>query len=86
MYAAEQKGGELGEDEVAECARSVVAACADRDGSVIFVTNEVGLGVVPDNALARRYRDVLGRCNQVVAGAADKVVFMVSGVAMQVKG
>ncbi len=49
------------------------------------MTNEVGLGVVPDNALARRYRDLLGRCNQTIAAGADEVVFMVSGIPSRIK-
>lgn len=55
------------------------------DATIWFVTNEVGLGIVPENALARRYRDLLGRCNQVVAAAADEVLFLVAGLPMRVK-
>ena len=51
----------------------------------IVVSNEVGLGLVPDNALGRAYRDVLGRVNQRVAAQADRVVFMVAGLPMEVK-
>jgi adenosylcobinamide kinase/adenosylcobinamide-phosphate guanylyltransferase len=52
---------------------------------VVFVTNEVGLGIVPENQLARRYRDLVGRCNQTLAAGADKVVFMVSGLPLTLK-
>ena len=52
---------------------------------MFFVTNEVGMGIVPDNAAARHFRDLLGRCNQVVAAGADEVVLLVSGVAVRVK-
>lgn len=55
-------------------------------GPVIIVTNEVGLGIVPDNALARAFRDNLGRANQVVAAAADVVLFMVAGIPLVLKG
>ncbi len=51
----------------------------------VVVSNEVGLGVVPPYPLGRVYRDALGRANQRMAAAADKVVFMVSGLAMVVK-
>ncbi|MFC0219108.1 bifunctional adenosylcobinamide kinase/adenosylcobinamide-phosphate guanylyltransferase [Pseudochelatococcus lubricantis] len=54
-------------------------------GPWVVVSNEVGLGIVPDNALARRFRDAAGRLNQMVATRADRVVFMVAGLAMQVK-
>jgi len=49
------------------------------------VSNEVGLGIVPDNALARRYRDLLGNVNQSVAAAATEVYFVVAGLPWRVK-
>ena len=54
-------------------------------GPWFIVANEVGLGIVPDNALARRFRDAAGRLNQYVAAGADEVLFMVSGLPMKVK-
>jgi adenosylcobinamide kinase/adenosylcobinamide-phosphate guanylyltransferase len=53
--------------------------------TVIFVTNEVGMGVVPENALAREYRDVAGLANQQVAACADEVYLVVSGLAVDIK-
>lgn len=50
-----------------------------------LVTNEVGLGIVPGDPISRRYRDLLGRCNQRVAAAADHVTFVVSGLPMTLK-
>jgi adenosylcobinamide kinase/adenosylcobinamide-phosphate guanylyltransferase len=55
-------------------------------GPVIIVSNEVGLGIVPDNPLARAFRDNLGRANQLVAAAAEVVVFMAAGIPMILKG
>jgi adenosylcobinamide kinase/adenosylcobinamide-phosphate guanylyltransferase len=52
---------------------------------VWLVTNEVGLGIVPDNEVARRYRDLLGRCNQRVAAVADRVTMLVAGLPMRLK-
>jgi adenosylcobinamide kinase/adenosylcobinamide-phosphate guanylyltransferase len=52
---------------------------------VVLVSNEVGWGIVPDNALARRFRDVAGRINQRVAAAADRVDLVVAGLAMRLK-
>lgn len=52
---------------------------------VIVVTNEVGLGVVPPTPLGRRYRDALGRANQLVAAAADRATLLVAGLALDLK-
>jgi adenosyl cobinamide kinase/adenosyl cobinamide phosphate guanylyltransferase len=59
-----------------ETAARVAAA---RNGLTVAVTNEVGLGIVPDNEVARRYRDVLGRVNATWAAAADEAYFVVAG-------
>ena len=52
---------------------------------IALVANEVGLGIVPDNALARRFRDKAGRLNQAVAAAVEQVVLMVAGLPLEVK-
>ena len=52
---------------------------------VILVSNEVGTGIVPENALARRYRDLIGWCNQRAATACDRVIWMVAGIAVPIK-
>ena len=53
--------------------------------TVIFVTNEIGLGIVPDNKLARYFRDIAGRVNRTVATAADKLFLTISGVTIELK-
>lgn len=52
---------------------------------VVFVTNEVGLGIVPDNALARSFRDAAGIMNQIIAAVANEVEFVVAGLPMKLK-
>lgn len=52
----------------------------------IVISNEVGLGIVPEYALSRAYRDALGRANQRLASAADEVLLMVAGLPLRVKG
>jgi adenosylcobinamide kinase/adenosylcobinamide-phosphate guanylyltransferase len=52
---------------------------------VVLVTNEVGLGIVPDNALARAFRDASGLTNQMIAKVADEVEFVVAGLPMRLK-
>ena len=64
----------------------LLAAYHQRQDSLMIVSNEVGLGLVPPYALGRYYRDALGRANQRLAQAADQVVFMVAGLPMKVKG
>jgi len=55
-------------------------------GKVALVSNEVGLGIVPDNAMAREFRDHAGRANQAIAAAVDKVVFVAAGLPLILKG
>ncbi len=76
---------DLDEDGVAERARRVIAVIRDRPGTVFVVTNEVGCGIVPDNPLARRYRDCLGLCNQEFGEAADRVIMVVCGQVLELK-
>jgi adenosylcobinamide kinase/adenosylcobinamide-phosphate guanylyltransferase len=56
-----------------------------RQGPVVLVSNEVGFGIVPDNELARRFRDLQGRLNQRLAARADRVVLVVAGLPVVVK-
>jgi adenosylcobinamide kinase/adenosylcobinamide-phosphate guanylyltransferase len=64
---------------------SFQAALSRRNGPTVLVANEVGLGIVPDNALARRFRDAAGRLNQQMAGRADRVFFVAAGLPLQLK-
>ena len=63
----------------------LLAAIAAATGPVILVSNEVGLGIVPDNALARRFRDDVGRLHQAVAARADTVHFVAAGLSVRLK-
>ena len=53
---------------------------------IVLVSNEVGTGIVPENKLARQYRDIIGLVNQAVAKTASKVIWMVAGIPVTVKG
>ena len=71
-------------DLEAEC-RQLAELLSRPRGPWFVVSNEVGLGIVPDNALARRFRDAAGRLNQQVAAVADTVLMMVAGLPLKVK-
>jgi hypothetical protein len=63
----------------------LLVALGESGATLVAVTNEVGLGVVPEYPLARLYRDQLGRANQRLARAAGRVCFLVSGYPLDVK-
>ncbi|MGX1321439.1 adenosylcobinamide kinase/adenosylcobinamide-phosphate guanylyltransferase [Bradyrhizobium sp. USDA 377] len=66
-------------------ARELASALPRLNSPVVLVTNEVGLGIVPDNALARSFRDAAGIMNQIIAAVADEVEFVVAGLPMKLK-
>ena len=62
------------------------AALGARQTPAVLVSNEVGSGIVPENAEARRFRDLQGRLNQRIAARADRVVLLVAGLPLMIKG
>ncbi|MDR3462253.1 MAG: bifunctional adenosylcobinamide kinase/adenosylcobinamide-phosphate guanylyltransferase [Beijerinckiaceae bacterium] len=70
----------LGGDDVDAATDALVDVVARLEGPVIFVSNEVGSGIVPENALSRRFRDAQGRLNQAMARACDGVVLVTAGL------
>jgi len=75
----------LGEHDIAAETSALEVALDRRTAPTVLVSNEVGLGIVPDNALARRFRDEAGRLHRLLAARAQNVVFMVAGLPMRVK-
>ncbi len=65
---------------------SLLDVAADRQTDIILVTNEIGLGVIPENLLVRRFLDEQGRLNQELARISDEVIFMISGIPQVIKG
>jgi len=70
---------------IAEESDRLVAALGEVDGPIVVVSNEVGSGIVPDNKLARAFRDAQGQLNQRVAAIADHVVLVAAGIPLTLK-
>lgn len=75
----------LAEQDLAPAMHALTKSVRGCQGPLILVANEVGLGIVPDNALARQFRDYAGSINQAAAAAAGEVVMMFAGLPMTVK-
>lgn len=75
----------LSVDETADRCRELVRAALAAPCPVIMVSNEVGQGIVPDNRLARDFRDASGLAHQIVARSASEVLFVTAGLAQRLK-
>ncbi|MGI6119522.1 MAG: bifunctional adenosylcobinamide kinase/adenosylcobinamide-phosphate guanylyltransferase [Desulfosporosinus sp.] len=73
------------EPQILDMVKSVAQLAQEIKPQVIFVTNEVGQGIVPENPLARAYRDLAGRSNQILAQSAERVYLVVAGFPMEIK-
>jgi adenosylcobinamide kinase/adenosylcobinamide-phosphate guanylyltransferase len=79
------QGQAVDDQHIGSLCREWLDATSRFAGTIICVTNEVGLGIVPDNALARRYRDLVGTCNQLIGKQADEVVLVSCGIPLTIK-
>ena len=70
----------LAERDTRAATAGLIVALDATPCTIVLVSNEVGLGIVPDNALARRFRDVAGELNQAVAAVVDTVIMMIAGL------
>ena len=73
------------EGDIQKQFRQLMKCIREHNLWLIAVTNEVGMGIVPENRLARIFRDIAGRVNQIIAKEADEVIFTVSGIPMKIK-
>jgi len=73
------------EEYIIDQARALVQAARDRQLHLLLVSNEVGCGLVPEYELGRVYRDIAGRVNQLLAGLADRVIYVVAGLPLELK-
>jgi len=85
LYHAQCQQQTVSEDEIASLCRQVAEVSRQGGRTVIFVTNELGMGLVPADKTSRLYRDLVGRCNQTLATLSDEVVFLVSGYPLILK-
>ena len=74
------------EQKIEKRIAQLIAGLEKAPGPVVLVSNEIGTGIVPENKLARQYRDLIGLANQAVAKTAHKVIWMVAGIPVTVKG
>lgn len=72
-------------EQIPELVRALLRAMRTSTARVVVVTNELGLGLIPMDASARGFRDLAGKANQLCAGEADEVYFVVSGMPIQIK-
>lgn len=85
MYQAAGTNQSLSEDAVQLRCQALIEAVQRHPGTVIFVSGEVGLGIVPENRETRLFRDLLGRCNQLLAASAQQVTLVACGLPLHLK-
>ncbi len=76
---------DLPETEILDHIQKIIRAIEKSNSKVIVVSNEVGAGIVPNNKLGRKYRDILGKINQIFAQASDEFYLMFAGIPINVK-
>lgn len=73
------------EQKIYAAVGQIIETTENLEATVIVISNELGMGLVPEDALARRFRDIAGRANQLLAEAADEVYVCISGIPMRIK-
>lgn len=73
------------EKSIAEETSKLLSSARRLDINLVIVSNEIGMGIVPENKLSRIYRDIIGRSNQKCAAMSDEAYFVVSGIAVKIK-
>jgi adenosylcobinamide kinase / adenosylcobinamide-phosphate guanylyltransferase len=85
LFADEGQDLVLNDQRIAALCTEWLVSAQHFNGTVICVTNEVGLGIVPDNPLARKYRDLVGTCNQLIGKIASEVILVSCGIPLFLK-
>ena len=76
---------EAGDEYIIDAINKLCIVCKKIPSHVIIVSNEVGYGIVPDNVISRRFRDIAGYANQIVAREADNVYLVTAGIETKIK-
>ena len=85
IFHSSEKKKAFSEQMLIELTQALLEACSVISGDVIFVSNETGLGVVPENPETRFFLDLLGRCNQLLASASEEVFMVCCGIPVKLK-
>lgn len=85
IYEAGRRKEEFAEGDAEAAVKEVLDACGEIDANIVFVSNEIGWGIVPDNELARRFSDIAGKVNQAIASRAAAATLVVSGLPVEIK-
>lgn len=85
LWLSNLLGSGIQASQVPACTDELMQSARMVQGTVVLVSNEVGMGIVPGDAVTRQFRDLAGTMNQRVAAAADAVYFAVSGLPMKLK-
>ncbi len=85
MFHCEKTNHPINEEYISKKIHEILRVLTTISGRIIFVINEVGMGVVPENHLARLFRDLSGRCAQIIAQNATEVILMSCGLPLKLK-
>ncbi len=85
IFHSREQGLSFGENNLIQLTGDLLDICHDSGADIIFVSNETGLGVVPDNADTRLFLDLVGRCNQMLASASEEVFMISCGIPIRLK-
>ncbi len=85
LYEASEQEVNIDESVIEEKTQQLIKSAKERNLTLISVSNEVGMGLVPADEVTRKYRDLVGRSNAVMAGASDKVYLVTCGIPLTLK-